>query len=189
MEQRRIGFAVTGSFCTFAAILPVLERLCARNEVTAILSPAARDFDTRFFRAADFRAAVERLTGRPAMTTIVEAEEIGPKKLFDALLIAPCTGNTLAKLALGVTDTAVVMAAKAHVRNDRPLVLAPSTNDALYAAAPNIGALLSRRNYFFVPYGQDDFAKKPRSMVAKFDLCEAALDAALEGRQLQPLMM
>ncbi|MEA5039693.1 MAG: dipicolinate synthase subunit B [Clostridiaceae bacterium] len=188
MENKRIGFAITGSFCTFAEVLPVLERLCARNEVTAILSPAAASFDTRFYKAADFRAEVLRLTGKPLITTIVEAEPVGPQKLFDILLIAPCTGNTLAKLALNITDTPVVMAAKSHVRNDRPLVLAPSTNDALYAAAPNIGELLTRRNYYFVPYGQDNSEKKPRSMAAKFVLCEAALDAALEGKQLQPLI-
>jgi len=188
MEHKRIGFAITGSFCTFAAVLPVLERLCARNEVTAILSPAARDLDTRFFKAADFRAEVERLTGRPALTSIAETEPVGPQRLFDILLIAPCTGNTMAKLALNITDTAVLMAAKSHVRNERPLVIAPSTNDALYQAAANLGALLSRRCYYFVPYGQDNFEKKPRSMVAKFELCEAALDAAMAGVQLQPLL-
>jgi Archaeal flavoproteins len=189
MENKRIGFAITGSFCTFAEVLPVMERLCARNEVTAILSQAAKDFDTRFFKAADFQAEVEHLTGKKAMTTIVEAEQIGPKKMFDAMLIAPCTGNTMAKLALNIVDTAVVMAAKAHVRNNRPLVIAPSTNDALYAAAPNIGILLTRKCYYFVPYGQDNYEKKPRSMVAKFELCEAALDAAMEGIQLQPLLV
>lgn len=189
MENKRIGFAVTGSFCTFAQVLPVLEALCARNDVTAILSTAAATYDTRFFKAADFRAEVERLTGKKAITTIVEAEPVGPKKMFDVLLIAPCTGNTMAKLALNITDTPVVMAAKSHVRNDRPLVLAPSTNDALFAAAPNMGTLLTRRNYYFVPYGQDNAEQKPRSMAAKFELCEAAMEAALEGRQLQPLIV
>jgi dipicolinate synthase subunit B len=123
------------------------------------------------------------------MTTIVEAENIGPKKLFDIMLIAPCTGNTLAKLNHGIVDTAVLMAAKSHLRNNRPLVIALSTNDALGAAAVNIGGLLNRRNIYFVPYSQDDYVKKPRSMIARFGLCEQTLNFAIEGEQIQPLVL
>ena len=188
MKGKRIGVCVTGSFCTFARALDVVRALSENNEVTAVLSPASATLDTRFFKAADFRAQVEAVTGRPAMTSIVEAERIGPEHLFDSLLIAPCTGNTLAKLHWGVTDTAVLMAAKAHVRNGRPVVLAVSTNDALGTAAQNIGGLLNRRLVYFVPFRQDDPVKKPRSMVADFSLCEAALDSAIEGVQLQPIV-
>ena len=188
MKGKRIGVCITGSFCTFSHTLNVLRTLAAGNEVTAILSPASVSLDTRFFKASDFRAQVEEITGRPVMTSIVEAERIGPEKLFDIMLIVPCTGNTRAKLNWGVTDTAVLMAAKAHVRNGRPLVLALSTNDALGTAAQNVGGLLNRRLVYFVPFRQDDPVKKPRSMVADFSLCEAALDSAMEGVQLQPIV-
>lgn len=188
MKGKRIGVCITGSFCTFSHVLDVLRTLAQGNEVTAILSPASAEMDTRFFKASDFRAQVEAITGRPAMTTIVEAERIGPQKLFDIMLIAPCTGNTLAKLNWGVTDTSVLMAAKAHVRNGRPLVLAISTNDALGTAAQNVGGLLNRRLVYFVPFRQDDSVKKPRSMVADFTLCETTLDSAMEGVQLQPIV-
>lgn len=189
MEGKHIGVCITGSFCTFSQVLPVIRRLAKNNRVTAVLSPAAATTDTRFYRAEDFRREVEQICGRPVMTTIAEAERIGPEKLFDALLVAPCTGNTLAKLHHGITDTAVLMAIKAQVRNDRPVVLAFSTNDALGTAAANIGGLLNRRCLYFVPFSQDDPEKKPRSMAASFGLCEAALEAALEGRQLQPLVL
>ena len=189
MNDKHIGVALTGSFCTFSQVLPVIRRLAERNSVTAILSPAAAATDTRFYRAEDLRRELEQITGNPLMTTIAQAEQIGPKKLFDVLLVAPCTGNTMAKLKCGITDTSVLMAVKAQLRNDRPVVLAFSTNDALGAAAVNIGTLLNRRNLYFVPFGQDDPQKKPRSMAAGFGLCEAALDAALEGRQLQPILL
>ncbi len=189
MQNKKIGVCITGSFCTFSQILPVMERLARENEVTAILSTAAASTDTRFYRAEDFRREVQRITGRPAMTSIAEAEQVGPKKLFDVLLVAPCTGNTLAKLNHGITDTSVLMAIKAQVRNDRPVVLALSTNDALGTAAVNIGALLNRRNLYFVPFSQDDHEQKPRSMAARFGLCEATMEAALEGRQAQPIIL
>ena len=189
MHDKKIGVAITGSFCTFSQILPVLERLARENEVTAILSPAAAQTDTRFYRAKDFLQDVQRITGHPPMTTIAEAEQIGPQKMFDVLLVAPCTGNTLAKLNHGITDTSVLMAIKAQVRNDRPVVLALSTNDALGTAAVNIGGLLNRRNLYFVPFSQDDHEKKPRSMAARFGLCEQAMEEALEGRQTQPIIL
>ena len=189
MQDKKIGVCITGSFCTFSQILPVMERLARDNQVTAILSSAAATTDTRFYKAEDFRREVQRITGRPPMTTIAEAEHIGPQKLFDVLLVAPCTGNTLAKLNHGITDTAVLMAIKAQVRNDRPVVLALSTNDALGTAAVNIGGLLNRRNLYFVPFSQDDHEKKPRSMAARFGLCEQTMEAAMEGRQAQPIIL
>ena len=189
MQDKKIGVCITGSFCTFSQILPVMERLARDNQVTAILSSAAATTDTRFYKAEDFRREVQRLTGRPPMTTIAEAEHIGPQKLIDVLLVAPCTGNTLAKLHHGITDTSVLMAIKAQVRNVRPVGIALSTNDALGTAAINIGGLLNRRNLYFVPFSQDDHEKKPRSMAARFGLCEATMEAALEGRQAQPLIL
>ena len=188
MTGRQIGFGVTGSFCTFSQILPVMEGLAQKNNVIPVLSNMAYSMDTRFFQAEDFRAEVRRICGNEIIHTIVAAEPIGPKKLFDVMVIAPCTGNTLAKLCTGVTDTPVLMAAKAHVRNNRPLVLAVSTNDALGAAARNIGELMNRRNVYFVPFGQDDFEKKPRSMVAHMDLVEPTLELAMEGQQIQPMI-
>lgn len=189
MQGKKIGVAITGSFCSFSQILPVIERLAKENEVTAILSNSAATTDTRFYRAEDFRRELQRITGHPPMTTIAEAEQVGPQRLFDVILVAPCTGNTLAKLNHGITDTAVLMAIKAQVRNDRPVVLALSTNDALGTSAANIGGLLNRRNLYFVPFSQDDYEKKPRSMAARFGLCEQTMDAALEGRQAQPLIL
>lgn len=187
-ENKSIGFAITGSFCTFDKILPVMEQLARSNQVTPILSEHSRDMDTRFFQATRFHRQVEEICGRPAVDSIVEAEPIGPKKMFDVLVVAPASGNTLAKINWGIVDGTVPMAVKSHIRNDRPVVLALSTNDALGAAAQNIGMLQNKRNFYFVPYGQDDWRKKPRSMVAHFDLIPQTVDAALEGRQLQPML-
>ena len=190
MRQERVGFALCGSFCTHGVVLKELEKLCREYEtVLPIVSQACQTTDTRFGRAEDFLAQVERLTGHTAMRSIAEAEPIGPKKLLDVLVIAPCTGNTLAKLAAGVTDTPVTMAAKAHLRNDRPVVVAVATNDGLSAAARNIGELLVRKNYFFVPFGQDDPEKKPCSLMADFTRIGETVEAALEGRQIQPVLL
>lgn len=189
LKNLRIGVCITGSFCTFSEVLPMLQRLGQDNQVTAVLSEAAGGWDTRFYRAEDFRADLIKATGRQLITTVVEAEQIGPKRMFDVMLIAPCTGNTLAKINHGIVDTTVTMAAKSHLRNGRPLVLAVSTNDALGAAAINIGGLLNRRNIYFVPYSQDDWEKKPRSMVAHFGLCDRAMEMALKGEQVQPLIL
>ena len=188
MKNKNIGFGITGSFCTFHRILPVMEELAKENQVYPVLSPAAREWDTRFFKASEFRAAVEGICQRGSITTVVQAEPIGPKKMFDIMVIATCTGNTLAKLALGITDTPVLMAAKAHLRGGRPLVLAVSTNDALGAASRNIGELLCRRDVFFVPFAQDDPVKKPRSMVALLERIPETLEKALEGEQIQPII-
>ncbi len=189
MKDQKIGIALTGSFCTFSQVLPVIRQLAKYNTVTAILSYAAAETDTRFYRAEELLRELEQLTGRPPLRTLPEAEQVGPGKLFDVLLVAPCTGNTLAKLHCGITDTPVLMAVKAQLRNGRPVVLALSTNDALGAGAKNIGGLLNRRDLYFVPFSQDDPEKKPRSMAANFGLCEAALDAALAGKQLQPIIL
>ena len=188
-EKLRIGAAMCGSFCTFEKVLGVLESLAETYDVTAVLSETAAGTDTRFGKAEDHIRRLEAITGKPVMTTIPEAERIGPGKLFDVLVIAPCTGNTLGKLAAGITDTSVTMAAKAHLRNGRPLVLAPATNDGLSAAAPNLGTLLGRKHVYFVPFGQDDCRGKPTSLVADFTLLPAAIAAALEGRQLQPVLL
>ena len=184
-----IGFAMCGSFCTFSQVFPIMERLAAVHEVIPIYSPAAYGTDTRFGSAQDHIRRAASICGRDPLHTIPQVEPIGPKKLLDALVIAPCTGNTLAKLAHGIADTSVTMAAKSHLRNGRPVLIAISTNDALAGAAENIGRLLVRKNYYFVPFRQDDAVGKPTSMVADMTLLPAALDAAVEGRQLQPVLV
>ena len=184
-----VGFALCGSFCTFSQVFPAMEALAKEHTVIPIFSPASYTTDTRFGTAqAHIRRAAD-ICGTDPLYTIVQAEPIGPKKLLDALVIAPCTGNTLAKLSHGIADTSVTMAAKSHLRNGRPVVIAVSTNDALGTAAENIGRLMARRNYYFVPFRQDDPESKPASMVADFTKIPAALEAALEGRQLQPMVL
>lgn len=183
-----IGFAMCGSFCTFEKAMSAMEELAAQHRITPIFSAAACETDSRFGKAADFIARAEAICKSPVLRTIAQVEPIGPKKLLDALVIAPCTGNTLAKLANGIADGPVTMAAKSHLRNGRPLILALATNDALGAAAENIGRLLARRHIYFVPFGQDDPAGKPNSMIAHFPLLPQTLQAALGGVQLQPLL-
>ena len=189
MNNIRVGFAFCGSFCTHQKVLREMEKLCERYTIIPILSESAAATDTRFGRAEDFAAAVEAAAGRPAIRTVEEAEPIGPKGLLDVLVIAPCTGNTLAKLAAGVTDSSVTMAAKAHLRNGRPVVIAVSTNDGLGASASNIGTLLCRKQIYFVPFRQDDPVGKPTSLLADFSRIPDAIRAALEGRQLQPVLL
>lgn len=185
----RLGFAICASFCNHAQVMREYERLSERHELIPILSDNAARFDTRFGTAEALIERVETLAGRRAVRTIVEAEPLGPSNAMDALVIAPCTGSTLARLAAGVTDNAVTMAAKSHLRNGRPVVLAVATNDGLAASAPNIAALLGRKHYYFVPFGQDDPARKPTSLVADFTQLEATLEQAMEGRQLQPILL
>lgn len=188
-EPIKLGFAVTGSFCTFQPMLRSMEACREQDfDIFPILSPAAAGTDTRFGKAADFLEKIRQISGREPILDIPGAEPIGPKKMFDILLAAPCTGNTLAKLACGITDNAVTMAVKSHLRGQRPVVLAISTNDALSGSAANIGKLLNRRHYYFVPFRQDDPVKKPTSLVADFSQIPQTLFAALEGRQLQPLL-
>lgn len=188
-DKIRLGFAMCGSFCTFKLVLEELERLAKDYDITPIMSQGAAFTDTRFGKAEDFRRRVAEICGREPITTIADAEPIGPRALLDALVIEPCTGNTLGKLANGITDTPVTMAAKAHLRNGRPLVLAVSTNDALGASARNIGTLMNAKNIFFVPMRQDSPRGKPASLVADFSETAAAIKSALEGRQTQPLLL
>ena len=190
MEDKTVGFAVCGSFCTHAKAMEALERVKARfARVVPIVSECTADTDTRFGAAHDLMREMERICDHRVISTVKAAEPIGPQKLLDVLLIAPCTGNTLGKLAAGVTDTSVTMAAKSHLRNGRPLVLAPSTNDGLGASAASIGTLLARKHIYFVPFGQDDPKNKPTSLVSDFSLAAEAVQEALEGRQLQPLLL
>lgn len=190
MEQIRVGFAFCGSFCTFDKAIAALERVKAEfGDIVPIVSERSAELDTRFGNAHDFLREIERICDKRVIATVQAAEPIGPGKLLDVLVIAPCTGNTLAKLAAGVTDSSVTMAAKAHLRNGRPLVVAVSTNDGLAASARNIGELLCRKNTYFVPFRQDDPGRKPCSLMADFTLVPDAIRAALEGRQLQPILL
>ena len=184
-----MGFAVCGSFCTFDAVFPIIEELAKKHTVFPILSDAAATVDSRFGTAQTHIKRITEICNQKPMCTIAEVEPIGPKKLLDALIIAPCTGNTLAKLAHSIADSPVTMAAKSHLRNGRPILIAISTNDALAGAAENIGRLLARKHYYFVPFGQDDPQKKPTSMVADFTKIPEAVAAAMEGRQLQPVLI
>ena len=184
-----IGFAICGSFCTYDKVFPVMEELSASHTVIPIFSDASYTTDSRFGTHSKHIQQAEKICGKQVLNTIAQVEPFGPKKLLDALIIAPCTGNTLAKLAHSIADGPVTMAAKSHLRNGRPVIIAVSTNDALAGAAENIGKLLARKNYYFVPFGQDDPVKKPTSMVADFSQIPAALEAAMEGRQLQPILL
>lgn len=190
MNKERVGFAFCGSFCTHKSVLEEYLRITREYEtVVPIVSEITSVTDTRFGKAAEFLETIESAAGRKVIHTIRDAEPIGPKKLLDLLIIAPCTGNTLAKLANGITDSAVTLAAKAHLRNDRPVLLAIASNDALAANAENIGKLLARKNFYFVPFGQDDPDGKPSSLVADMTQIHAAADAALHHRQLQPILL
>ena len=184
-----VGFALCGSFCTFSQVFPMMELLSRDYRVTPIFSEAAFTLDTRFGKAQEHIELAQEICKAPPIHTIDQAEPIGPKKLFDILVIAPCTGNTLAKLAHGIADGPVTMAVKSHLRNGRPVLIAVSTNDALNTAAENIGKLMARKHYYFVPFRQDDPEQKPCSMVADFAAIPLALTAALEGRQMQPLII
>ena len=189
LMDARIGCAMTGSFCTFKAVFEAWRALKATGAaLMPILSFNAAMVDTRFYPAAETRRIFEEITGRAPLTTLAEVEPIGPKRLLDALVIAPCTGNTLAKLAAGVADTPVTLAAKSHLRNGRPVVIAVSSNDALAQNAKNIGLLLSMKHIYFVPFAQDDAFGKPNSLVARFDKLPETVASALAGRQLQPLL-
>lgn len=183
-----LGFAMCGSFCTFAAVFPVMEALSREYDLIPIFSRSVCTVSSRFGTPEEFRARAEEICGKPPLDTIALAEPIGPKKLLDALIIAPCTGNTLAKLAHSIADTPVTMAAKSHLRNGRPVLVAVSTNDGLAGAAENIGRLLARKHYYFVPFRQDDPEKKPTSLVADFSQLPEALRLALAGNQLQPIL-
>ena len=190
MENIRVGFAMCGSFCMFSRTLEELPHLTGSGfDITPIMSETVYNTDTRFGTAEEFRGILAETTGKKIIHSVAQAEPIGPKKLLDLLIIAPCTGNTLGKLAGGITDTAVTMAAKAHLRNKRPLLIAVSTNDALSASAKNIGALLNTKNVYFVPMRQDDPENKESSLVADMSMLLSASLSALEGKQLQPIFL
>ena len=190
MEEIRVGFALTGSFCTLEKTLAAMEETARRYpNILPILSEATAGTDTRFGRADQWKERIAEICGQGYIGSVREAEPIGPRKLLDVLVIAPCTGNTLAKLAAGVADTAVTMAAKAHLRNGRPVVVAVSTNDGLAGAGRNIAELMCRKHYYFVPYRQDDPEGKPTSLVADMTKLADTVTAALEGKQLQPVLL
>lgn len=184
-----IGFALCGSFCTYDKVFQVMEELSKDHRLTPIISFASGSIDSRFGTATAHLDRIREICGRSPLQTIEGVEPIGPKKLLDALIIAPCTGNTLAKLAHSIADTPVTMAAKSHLRNGRPVIVAISTNDALAGAAENIGKLLARKYYYFVPFGQDDANSKPTSIVADFARIPQTLNLALEGKQIQPILI
>ena len=189
MKKTAIAFAMTGSYCTFERVLAQMEELVRRGyEVLPVLSFHAGELDTRFMTAEHLRGRIVEITGHEPIDTLTAAEPIGPKKMSDVYLIAPATGNSLAKLANGVFDTPALLGAKSHLRNEKSLVLAVSTNDGLSSAAQNIGRLLNWRNVYFVPFGQDDPVKKPRSLVADFTQIPRTIAAALSGVQLQPML-
>lgn len=190
LKGKTIGFAITGSHCTYDEVRPVLKKMVEMEVTTVpILSNTVQTTNTRFAEADAWVAEIEQITGQKPITTIVEAEPLGPSKRLDALLIAPCTGNTLSRLANALTDSPVLMAAKATMRNDRPVLLAVSTNDGLGLNMPNIAKLMSAKNIFMVPFGQDDPYKKMNSLVADMNLVIPALEAALEKKQLQPVLV
>lgn len=184
-----LGFALCGSFCTYRAVIGVLPKLTAEYDVIPIFSDAGCSIDSRFGTADAFVREVGELCGKKALHRLEDVEPLGPKKLLDLLIVAPCTGNTLGKLANGIADSPVTFACKAHLRNARPILLAVSTNDGLSGSAENLGKLLNRKHYYFVPFGQDSPMKKPYSLVADFTRLPEAVNAALEGRQLQPILM
>ena len=188
-ERLTVGFAITGSFCTYEKIKEVLRILMKQNlHVIPIFSEEARGLDTRFGKAEDFVKEVREITSEQGICTIPQAEPIGPFGFLDILVIAPCTGNTLAKLCSGITDTPVLMAAKAHLRNEKPLLISVSTNDAMGMNFKNIGALYNMKHVYFVPFGQDDWMKKPNSLISHVELIPQSIQAALHGKQLQPVL-
>ena len=184
-----IGFALCGSYCTYDRVFPVIEALSKENKVIPILSEAAYATDSRFGTAEHWKRKLEEICGCPPLHLISQVEPIGPKGLLDILVIAPCTGNTLAKLAHSIADGPVTMAAKSHLRNGRPVLVAVSTNDGLAGAGEHIGRLLARKHYYFVPFGQDDPLKKPTSLIADFAQIPQAMEEALAGQQIQPMLL
>ena len=189
LEGVKIGFAMCGSFCTFKRVIAELEKLANSGaEIYPIMSETAHCTDTRFGTSEEFTSKIKLICKKDIIKNIKEAEPIGPKSLIDILVIAPCTGNTIAKIASGIADSSVTLAAKAHLRNSKPIVIAVSTNDGLGNAAKNIGKLLNNKNIYFVPFGQDDFENKPNSLVAHMEKIEESIINALEGKQLQPVL-
>ncbi len=190
VHGKKIGIALTGSFCTFDKVFTQIEQLVKEGAtVYTIFSERSQSTDTRFGTAEEFLKKAKELTGNEPITTLTQAEKLGPNNLLDIIIIAPCTGNTLAKMAHAITDSTVLMAVKGLLRNNKPVVIAVSSNDALSNNLKNIGMLINIKNIYFLPFGQDNFIDKPNSMVAHFDLMIPAIEEALEGRQLQPVML
>ena len=189
MSNIKVGFCLTGSYCTFKKTIEIIKNLAAEGfEIFPMMSENAYKTDTRFGKAADFVGQIEEITGKEVLAKIEQVENIGPKKYFDVLVIAPCTGNTLSKMANGITDTAATMAAKASLRNNIPVVINISTNDGLSGSAKNLGILLNTKNVYFVPLSQDDPIKKPASLVADFGKIKDTLIKALNNEQIEPLI-
>ena len=188
-ERKVLGLALCGSYCTYEKLFEAAEKLAEEYDIVPIMSDTAAETDSRFGTAVEHMKRLMAISGKRVISTIEDAEPLGPKYPLDALLIAPCTGNTLAKLSHGITDSAVTMAAKAHLRNGKPLIIAFSTNDGLSGSAENIGRLLNRKNYYFVPFGQDDPINKPYSLQADFSLVSETVKVSLTERQIQPLLI
>lgn len=189
LKGLKIGWALSGSFCNFQYVYPEIRKLANKGaDIYPIISYAVDSFDTRFGTAEDWKAKLKVITGKELITTIIEAEPVGPKLELDILIVAPCTGNTISKLANAITDTPVTMACKAHLRNQKPLILAIATNDGLGANAKNIGLLMNTKNVYFVPYGQDDAIGKPNSLISDFEKIEFSIIEALKNKQLQPVL-
>lgn len=190
MNKLNVGFAICGSFCTFDKIIEEMRKLVDNGyNLIPILTPNANTMNTRFGDAETFNKTIEEITGKKPITTILEAEPIGPKNLIDILVVAPTTGNTLAKLANGITDNAVTMVFKAHIRNNKPVVIGISTNDALGLNLKNIATLMNLKGVYFVPFGQDDAIKKPKSLIADYSKIEETIKSAINGEQLQPILL
>ena len=190
LKGKKIGFVLTGSFCTFHKVIPKIKELIKKEaEILPIMSFNSYHLDTKFGKAKDFIKEIEEITKRQIIHTIMDAEPIGPKKMTDVMVIAPCSGNTMAKLACDIIDTPATMAAKSHLRNNRPIVIAPSTNNGLSGNAENIGKLLNRKNYYFVPFRQDNPITKPRSIVFDAELIIKTIEYALEGEQISPILI
>ncbi len=190
VKGKKIGYVLTGSFCTFHKTIPKIKELIDLGaEIIPVMSFNSYKLDTKFGKAEDFINEIEKITGKKIIHSIQDAEPIGPKKLTDIMVIAPCSGNTISKLAYDIIDTPATMAAKSHLRNNLPIVIAISTNNALGANAENIGKLLNRKNYYFVPFGQDNPITKPRSIVANFDMLIKTIEYALDGEQINPMLI
>lgn len=190
LKDKKIGFTLTGSFCTFQKVIPKMKEIKKLGaEIIPIMSFNSYNLDTKFGKAKDFIEEIENITGKEIIHTIQGAEPIGPKKMTDIMIIAPCSGNTMAKLACDIIDTPATMAAKSHLRNNRPLVIAPSTNNGLSGNAENIGKLLNRKNYYFVPFRQDNPITKPRSIVFDAEYIIKTIEFALDGEQISPILI
>ena len=190
LKDKKIGFTLTGSFCTFQKVIPKMKEIKKLGaEIIPIMSFNSYNLDTKFGKAKDFIEEIENITGKEIIHTIQGAEPIGPKKMTDIMIIAPCSGNTMAKLACDIIDTPATMAAKSHLRNNRPLVIAPSTNNGLSGNAENIGKLLNRKNYYFVPFRQDNPITKPRSIAFDAEYIIKTIEYALDGEQISPILI